>query len=111
LTLACAAGLAAEPALEKVLRRDVNLDLIHREYDNALHLAASIAEGYTSATYILERYGAAARGSPAYEGLRHQIRSPAPVNSSMSVSSKASVTAVLIVRLRYRTGSLLPLKI
>jgi TnpA family transposase len=64
-------GWPQMPTLEKVLRRDINLELIHAEYNNALRLAASIAEGYTSATYVLERLGAAARGSPTYEALRH----------------------------------------
>ncbi len=51
------------PELEPVLKRDINLDDIHAEYDNLLRVAASIVEGYTSATYLLERLGSAARGS------------------------------------------------
>jgi TnpA family transposase len=62
------------PALEKVLRRDVDLDYIHAGYDGALHLAASIEEGYTSATYALERLGTAARGSQSYNTLLHSGR-------------------------------------
>jgi TnpA family transposase len=59
------------PALEKVLRRDVDLNLIHAEYDNVLRLVASIEEGYTSPTYVLERLGVAARGTPTYAALTH----------------------------------------
>jgi len=57
------------PALEKAMRRDVDLVLIHSEYDTIIHLAASIEEGYTSATYALERLGAAARGTVSHAAL------------------------------------------
>ena len=57
------------PALEPVLRRDVHLDVIHAEYDSMLRVVASIDEGYTSATYMLERLGSAARGSRLYAAL------------------------------------------
>lgn len=56
-------GWPEMPELEQILRRDVNLDDIHAEYDNLTRIAASIVEGYTSATYLLERLGSAARGS------------------------------------------------
>jgi TnpA family transposase len=59
------------PALEQALRRDVDLELLHAEYDNLLHLAASIEDGYTSATYALERLGAAARGTRTHAALTH----------------------------------------
>lgn len=59
------------PALEKVLRRDVDLHQIHAGYQEALRLAASIEDGYTSATYALERLGTAARGSSSYNTLMH----------------------------------------
>jgi TnpA family transposase len=62
-------GWPQVPALEKVLRRDVDLNLIHAEYDNILRLVASIEDGYTSATYMLERLGVAARGAPTYTAL------------------------------------------
>lgn len=51
------------PELEPILKRDINLDDIHAEYDNLTRIAGSIVEGYTSATYLLERLGSAARGS------------------------------------------------
>jgi TnpA family transposase len=51
------------PGLEPVLRRDIDLDLIHGELDELLRVAASINDGYGSATHLLERLGAAARGS------------------------------------------------
>src|SRR5580704_2759386 len=64
-------GWPEMPLLEKALRRDVDLELIHAEYDNIIHLAASIEDGYTSATYALERLGAAARGSRTHAALTH----------------------------------------
>jgi TnpA family transposase len=51
------------PELEPILKRDVDLNDIHAEYDELLRTAASIDEGYSSATYLLERLGSAARGS------------------------------------------------
>jgi TnpA family transposase len=51
------------PELEPILKRDVDLNDIHAEYDELLRVAASIDEGYSSATYLLERLGSAARGS------------------------------------------------
>ena len=51
------------PGLEPIIKRDVNLEDIHAEYDNLLRIAASIDEGYSSATYLLEHLGSAARGS------------------------------------------------
>jgi TnpA family transposase len=62
-------GWPQMPVLEPVLRRDVDLELIHAEYDSMLRIVASIDEGYTSATYMLERLGTAARGSHLYNAL------------------------------------------
>jgi TnpA family transposase len=45
------------------LRRDLDLDLMHSELDELLCVAASVNDGYSSSTYLLERLGAAARGS------------------------------------------------
>lgn len=59
-------GWPEMPSLEPILKRDVDLEAIHAEYDALLRLAASIDEGYGSATYLLERLGAAARGSPLH---------------------------------------------
>ena len=56
-------GWPETPELESILKRDINLDDIHAEYNNLLRIAASIDGGYTSATYLLERLGSAARGS------------------------------------------------
>ena len=56
-------GWPEMPRLEPILKRDIELDAIHAEYDDLARLAASIDEGYGSATYLLERLGAAARGS------------------------------------------------
>jgi len=49
--------------LEPVLRRDIDLELIHSEFDDLLRVAASINDGYGSATFLLERLGSAARGT------------------------------------------------
>ena len=51
------------PGLEPVLRRDLDLGLMHAELDELLRVAASIHDGYGSATYLLERMGSAASGS------------------------------------------------
>ena len=62
-------GWPKVPALEPVLRRDIDLALIASELDNMFRVAASIKEGYTSATYMIERLGAAARGSQLHRAL------------------------------------------
>jgi TnpA family transposase len=51
------------PGLEPVLRRDLDLGFIQAELDELLRVAASINDGYGSATFLLERLGSAARGS------------------------------------------------
>jgi hypothetical protein len=47
------------------LKRDVDLNDIHSECNDLLRIAASIGEGCTSATYLLERLGSAAPGVTA----------------------------------------------
>jgi len=56
-------GWPEVPGLEPVLRRDIDLGLIHTELDNLQRIAASINDGYGSATFLLERLGSAARGT------------------------------------------------
>jgi len=51
------------PGLEPILRRDIDLDVIHAELPELLRIAASINDDYGSATFLLERLGSAARGS------------------------------------------------
>jgi TnpA family transposase len=51
------------PELEPILKRDINLEDIHAEHDNLVRFAASVDQGYTSATYLFERLGAAARST------------------------------------------------
>jgi TnpA family transposase len=46
-----------------VLKRDIDLEFIQSELDELLRMAASINDGYGSATFLLERYGSAARQS------------------------------------------------
>jgi TnpA family transposase len=60
-------GWPPVPSLEPVLRRDLDLDLIHAELDELLRVAASINDGYGSATFLLERLGSAARGSRLHQ--------------------------------------------
>jgi hypothetical protein len=49
------------PGLVLVSRRDLDLDLVHAELDELLRVAASINDGYGSATYLLERLGVTER--------------------------------------------------
>jgi TnpA family transposase len=51
------------PGLDPVLKRDIDLEFIQSELDELLRMAASINDGYGSATFLLERYGSAARQS------------------------------------------------
>jgi TnpA family transposase len=51
------------PALEPVLMRDLDPEFIRSEIGDLLRMAASINDGYGSATFLLERFGAAARNS------------------------------------------------
>ena len=51
------------PGLEPVLKRDLEPDFICTELGELLRMAASIHDGYGSATFLLERYGSAARNS------------------------------------------------
>jgi hypothetical protein len=52
-------GWPEMPGLVPVSRRD--LDLVHAELDELLRVAASINDGYGSATYLLERLGVTER--------------------------------------------------
>lgn len=51
------------PGLEPVLKRDIDVEFIQTQLDELLRMAASIHDGYGSATFLLERYGSAARQS------------------------------------------------
>jgi TnpA family transposase len=52
-----------EPGLEPVLMRDLDPEFIQSELGELLRMAASINDGYGSATFLLERFGSAARHS------------------------------------------------
>ena len=52
-----------EPGLEPVLMRDLDPEFIQSELGELLRMAASINDGYGSATFLLERFGSAARNS------------------------------------------------
>ncbi len=51
------------PGLEPVLMRDLDPEFIQSELGELLRMAASINDGYGSATFLLERFGSAARKS------------------------------------------------
>jgi TnpA family transposase len=51
------------PGLEPVLMRDLDPEFIQSELGELLRMAASINDGYGSATFLLERFGSAARNS------------------------------------------------
>ncbi|MGI9301628.1 MAG: Tn3 family transposase [Gammaproteobacteria bacterium] len=54
--------LHAPDSLAKLLRHDVPLAPIREGWDDLLRVAATIDEGWRSATNVLERFGSAARG-------------------------------------------------
>ncbi len=56
-------GWPPEPGLEPVLMRDLDPEFIQSELGELLRMAASINDGYGSATFLLERFGSAARNS------------------------------------------------
>jgi len=58
------------PGLEPVLKRDIDLEFIQSELDELLRMAASINDGYGSATFLLERYGSAAQQSKLHRAAR-----------------------------------------
>jgi len=51
------------PGLEPVLMRDLDPEFIQSQLGELLRMAASINDGYGSATFLLERFGSAARNS------------------------------------------------
>jgi TnpA family transposase len=55
-------GYAVPETLAPIVHRDVALEPIRDGWEELLHLAASIEEGWRTATVVLERFGSAARG-------------------------------------------------
>ena len=60
------------PGLEPVLMRDLDPAFIQSELGELLRMAASINDGYGSATFLLERFGSAARKLTTPSG-RHAV--------------------------------------
>jgi TnpA family transposase len=55
-------GFPVPHSLQPMVRRDVTLEPIREHWDELLHLAASIEEGWRTAALVLERFGSATRG-------------------------------------------------
>ena len=55
------------PAIVGVVQHDVSLEPIRDGWDDLLRLAATIDEGWRTATDVLERFGSAARGDRIYQ--------------------------------------------
>jgi TnpA family transposase len=60
-------GLHVLASLQSVVRETVSVRAIAKGWDQLLRIAASTKTGWCSATYILERFGSAARGDMAYQ--------------------------------------------
>lgn len=60
-------GFDIPEALKPIAVANVDLERIHRHWDELVRLAASVHTGYASAVDALARFGAAARGDPLYE--------------------------------------------
>jgi TnpA family transposase len=54
------------PAIVGIVQHDVSLEPVREGWDDLLRLAATIDEGWSSATDVLERFGSAARGDRIY---------------------------------------------
>jgi Tn3 transposase DDE domain len=72
-----ATRLAGRAGLVPISRRDLDLDLVHAELDELLRVAASINDGYGSATYLFERLGVTERKAPAE---RRTVELSAPID-------------------------------
>jgi TnpA family transposase len=60
-------GLYVPASLQSVVRETVSVRAIAKGWDPLLRIAASTKTGWCSATYILERFGSAARGDMAFQ--------------------------------------------
>ncbi len=59
-------GTTIPPALASIVRQDVSTAAIVAHWDQLLRVAASVEEGWRSATDVLEQFGSAARGDLTY---------------------------------------------
>jgi TnpA family transposase len=60
-------GFAVPDALIPITRCSVAPGTIVRGYDEFLRVAASLKHGWCSASWLIERFGSAAKGNPVYE--------------------------------------------
>lgn len=60
-------GFESPAALSSIVRATVMVRAITQGWDPLLRIAASVKTGWCSATYILERFGSAARGDVAFQ--------------------------------------------
>ena len=60
-------GHSVPEALMPLCRRTIAPGTINRGYDGFLRIAASLRHGSCSASWLLERFGSAAKGDPAFE--------------------------------------------
>ncbi|MBP1996067.1 TnpA family transposase [Paenibacillus eucommiae] len=62
------------PKLEKLLRGQININIIQENYDDVLRLAHSIREGTVSASLIMGKIGSYARQNRLATALREMGR-------------------------------------
>lgn len=67
LKLCLIRGAEAPEALRDIVSANVSKGAIDKGWEELLRIAASIKEGWCSATYALEKFGSASRGAAAYE--------------------------------------------
>jgi TnpA family transposase len=60
-------GFAVPKALAQITRCSIAPATITRGYDEFLRVAASLKHGWCSASWLIERFGSAAKGNPVYE--------------------------------------------
>jgi Tn3 transposase DDE domain len=63
---ASATAVRSAPAIVGIVQHDMSLEPIREGWDDLLRLAATIDEGWRSASDVLERFGSAARGDQIY---------------------------------------------
>jgi TnpA family transposase len=59
-------GLDIPERLRPVARETVSRKVIAKGWDPLLRIAASVKTGWVSATYVVDRFGSASRGDPAF---------------------------------------------
>ena len=59
-------GLDIPERLRPIARETVSRKVIARGWDPLLRIAASVKTGWVSATYVVDRFGSASRGDPAF---------------------------------------------